>query len=533
MRRVGLACLLLWSLALCAASGPLWGWSLQRVETLPAAVATQSQSTVDTHAGREIRRYYHLSANGDDHGQYPLLVLERDRGQRLWLYAADGALLSGLPLGAAPTPASVGVRGAVLPLEFPQQDARDVYVVVDSVLGVHPRLRVESAERYYAHERGIWIYEVGLTAALVMLLALSLAFSLLLREPGYLAYVGFLLLMLVAIALRHPLVFRTSAAIDLTPERVAAIGVLVSTFSALAAVTLLRAASGIGLRYPRGSRAMQWIAVAGIGLGVIDVLTIQSHFQIAQMAFDGINLSFGANAALSAWLLGGTAWSGGRTARLFLLGWLPMVVVGAWFSVGSLIGFPQTPDPHRWVLIACMLQGVGWAIALGDRALSLQRDRDRAWALAELDELTGLPNRRMLDRELGEARGGWLLLGDLDEFKSVNDRHGHAFGDRCLVHFAQCLRESLAGAAVFGRYGGEEFLAIVPDGDEALAHALAERLRERTSRTPVHVHDMQHRLTVSIGIAALDPIEPQVALAKADRAMYRAKAAGRNRVELG
>jgi diguanylate cyclase (GGDEF)-like protein len=179
-----------------------------------------------------------------------------------------------------------------------------------------------------------------------------------------------------------------------------------------------------------------------------------------------------------------------------------------------------------------VLQGIGWAVALGDRALSLQRERDRAWALAELDPLTGLPNRRMLDRELTEARSGWLLVCDLDEFKAVNDRYGHAVGDRCLIHFAQCMREALAGAAVFGRYGGEEFLAIVPGGDSEQARSLAERLRERTASTPVHVDADRHRLTVSIGVAALDTVDARVAMALADRAMYQAKAEGRNRVAL-
>ena len=94
------------------------------------------------------------------------------------------------------------------------------------------------------------------------------------------------------------------------------------------------------------------------------------------------------------------------------------------------------------------------------------------------------------------------------------------------------MREALAGAAVFGRYGGEEFLAIVPTGDRDRVRELAERLRERTASTPVHVEADRHRLTVSIGIAALDTLEARVALALADRAMYRAKADGRNRVEL-
>lgn len=523
-----------WALALCAAATPLAAWTLRPVESIPQVVSGQLPQTSEYQQGRDSRRYYQLkaapSADTVERGQF--LVLERDRGQRLWLYSASGELLRSLPLGAAPPPASVGVRGAALPLDLPPASLDGAYLVIESVLGVHPRVRIESSTRYYAHERQVWIFEVALTAALVMLLVLSLAFSLILREPGYLAYVGFLLLMLLAITLRHPLVFRFAQTVQLTPERTAALGVLVSTLGALAAVTLLRAASGIGSHYPRGSRAMQWIALGGIVLGVIDVLAIQNHFALAQWAFNGINLSFGANAVLSAWLLIGTAWSGGRSARLFLLGWMPMVVVGAWFSVGSLIGLPQTQAPHRWVLFACMLQGIGWAIALGDRALSLQRDRDRAWALAELDALTGLPNRRMLDRELGEARAGWLLICDLDAFKAVNDRYGHAVGDRCLVHFAQCMREALAGAAIFGRYGGEEFVAIVPDGDGEHARSLAERLRERTASTPVHVQNDRHRLTVSIGIAELDPADPRTALSNADRAMYRAKSAGRDRVEM-
>ncbi len=532
MRRAGLACLMLWSFALCLASSPLWAWSLQRIDSLPAPVEQQLQATADDQPGREFQQFYRMDAGVGPADTRTFLVLERDRGQRVWLYSSAGELLGQLPLGSAPATVSIGVRGAALPLDFALQ-VREVWLVVGSVLGVHPRLRVETAERYYAHERDVWIYEIGLTAALAMLLLLSLAFSLILREPGYLAYVGFLLLMLAAIALRHPLAYRMAEAMNLVPERVAAIGVLVSTFAALAAVTLLRGASGIASRYPKGSRAMQWVALVAIVLGVIDVLVIEAHFRIAQWAFDGINLSFGANAVLSAWLLGGTAWRGGRSARLFLLGWLPMVVVGAWFSVGSLVGLPQTPDPHRWVLFACMLQGIGWAVALGDRALSLQRERDRAWALAERDELTGLPNRRMLDRALADASGGWLLLCDIDEFKSVNDRYGHAYGDHCLVRFAQCLREALAGAAVFGRYGGEEFLAIVNDGDGEHARMLAEGLRERTASTPVQAHGLQHRLTVSIGIAPLDPGDSQIALANADRAMYRAKAAGRDRVEMG
>lgn len=520
--------------ALCSLLAPMpaSAATLAPVDSLPLAVFEQLPPPASDAPGRDKRRFYRLDRSAAESAASLLLVLERDRGQRVAVYNADGRLIQELPVSTAPAPALAGLRGAGLPLTPAAASAGTLYVVIDSVLGVHPRLRVETPLQFHQRERAVWVYEVTLASALLMLMVLSLAFSLILREPGYLAYVGFLLMMLLAIALRHPLAFRSADLLHLSPERIAALGVLVSTIAALAAVTLLRAASGIGTRDPRGSRAMQWIALGGIAFGVIDVLAIRAWFPLAQLSFNLVNLSFGANAALSAWLLAGAAWSGGRTARLFLLGWVPMVLVGAWFSIGSLIGLPQTQDPHRWVLFACVLQGLGWAVALGDRALSLQRERDRAWALAELDELTGLPNRRMLDREIGELRVGWLMVCDLDFFKVVNDRHGHAVGDRCLVHFAQCLRESLAGAAVFGRFGGEEFVAIVPGGSSEEVRELAERLRERTASTPVHVDGDQHRLTVSIGLAALEGDDPRAALKRADQAMYRAKAGGRNRVEL-
>jgi diguanylate cyclase (GGDEF)-like protein len=519
---------------LLCSGGELWAWKLSPTSALPSQVAAQLPPTSDYLPGRQQRVYYELLAiergrNGA-HSEY--LVFERDRGNRAWVIGSAGNVLHSIPIGSAPAPARIGVRGLALALT-PPRDAEEVrYVIVDSVLGVHPRVRIESAERFYERERAIWIYEVSLGSSLLMLMLLTLAFSAILREPGTLAYLAFLGMMLLSIALRHPIAFRLAESVGVGPERIAALGVLMSTAAVLATVSLIRAASGIGSRFPRGSRWMQWIALATIALGLIDVLAIQSNFALAQQCFALINFLFGVIAVVSATFLCATAWSGGRSARLFLLGWAPMVVVGAWFSVGSLVGVPQTENPHRWVMFACVLQAIVWACALGDRAVAMRRERDRAWALAELDELTGLPNRRMLDRELSQARSGWVLIFDLDGFKAVNDRYGHAVGDSCLVHFAQCMREALAGDAVFGRYGGEEFIAIVPVGDRSQACMLAERLRERTSSTPVHAAGDLHCLTVSVGIASLDASDARDALAEADRALYRAKSGGRNRVEL-
>lgn len=111
---------LCWALALCAVSVPLAAWSLHPVEAIPQTVAAKLPPTSASQSGRASRRYFQLRAGpGFESESAQILVLERDRGQRLWLYSATGELLRSLPLGAAPAPASVGVRGAALPLDLP------------------------------------------------------------------------------------------------------------------------------------------------------------------------------------------------------------------------------------------------------------------------------------------------------------------------------------------------------------------------------------------------------------------------------
>ena len=159
---------------------------------------------------------------------------------------------------------------------------------------------------------------------------------------------------------------------------------------------------------------------------------------------------------------------------------------------------------------------------------------------AETDPLTGLANRRRFFTALllaGErvARKGdrcAVLMLDLDHFKAVNDRYGHAVGDAVLRSFAEILRDSLRSSDLAGRVGGEEFAVLLPHTDLAGALLLAERIRHAVAsycRVPQHP---ELRMTVSIGASELLPEDPspEVALARADAALYRAKQEGRNRV---
>jgi len=157
---------------------------------------------------------------------------------------------------------------------------------------------------------------------------------------------------------------------------------------------------------------------------------------------------------------------------------------------------------------------------------------------ASHDPLTGLANRRSSEHRLEADRARALrvpepmsvLMIDLDHFKRVNDRWGHASGDLVLIAIARILREELRGADLAVRFGGEEFLAILPGTDGTGALEVAERIRSRIQRERVPADDGEIAMTASIGVATLRGEESEADLvARADAALYRAKATGRNR----
>ncbi len=167
--------------------------------------------------------------------------------------------------------------------------------------------------------------------------------------------------------------------------------------------------------------------------------------------------------------------------------------------------------------------------------------------LATTDPLTGLPNRRhflaQLDKEVArlrrfEQQTAALLMLDLDHFKAVNDRYGHATGDKALKHFAGVMNSCLRKVDLAGRLGGEEFAVLLLGSDSENALEFADRLRVQVSRSPLETEHGQVHISVSIGVTQLQAGDPdignmaEIALAQADRALYRAKSQGRNRVEL-
>lgn len=156
---------------------------------------------------------------------------------------------------------------------------------------------------------------------------------------------------------------------------------------------------------------------------------------------------------------------------------------------------------------------------------------------ADHDTLTGLFNKGATTRQIEEALGVEdfsLLLFDVDHFKVVNDSHGHLVGDLLLRGLAELVQESLGQREIFGRFGGEEFIVLMPQSSLLQARVMAERLRTRVAEHIFECGDHHVRITISIGLTLCRVGEPFDSIyRRVDSALYTAKRSGRNRVEVG
>jgi diguanylate cyclase (GGDEF)-like protein len=212
----------------------------------------------------------------------------------------------------------------------------------------------------------------------------------------------------------------------------------------------------------------------------------------------------------------------------------------------DLLPFPggvQPPSPH-WIpvgIFAMLFHVFGMAVVLVNMAKERAELHQRKASL--VDPLTGIANRRaffdrgadLLEKVRGGGQGAALLLFDLDRFKEVNDNFGHQFGDLVLARFCEVTRSVLRPQDLFGRIGGEEFGCLLPETPLIEAFAVAERVRGRLASVRLSFDAIPVVATVSVGVAVTSEIAQELGqlFAAADRALYRAKARGRNRVETG
>jgi diguanylate cyclase (GGDEF)-like protein len=225
-------------------------------------------------------------------------------------------------------------------------------------------------------------------------------------------------------------------------------------------------------------------------------------------------------------------------------------LAGLFLSTDKPISMPYGTELERFATMSVFALTIGRCMFIGifsasmrqslyASGLKLKEAYRRIEELAELDELTGSYNRRcimrMLDEEIARARRAGtscsIALIDLDWFKRINDAYGHPTGDEVLRTFAITTFANIRTIDRFGRYGGEEFLLVLPDTAADGAAQILDRLRQIISDLDWSAFSPGMRVTISAGVTGLQPDEtPDTFLARADNALYSAKARGRNQI---
>lgn len=270
--------------------------------------------------------------------------------------------------------------------------------------------------------------------------------------------------------------------------------------------------------------ATGWLGIAWFGVAVPDY---RMRVYIASLAL-------GAYLLLLAWPLRHALRRGGSTAqRVMLLVLLGDLAFHPADTAGLLAYSSANAAQMIYSAVEPVLASIGFLLMYNE---TVQAELHR---LARTDPLTGTLNRLALDEEsvrlfnaAGRPNTLAALVIDIDHFKRINDDFGHAIGDRVLATLAAGIRWQFQPPAVLGRMGGEEFLALLPGTGLAEAMALAERLRVAVAAMQLVPDASIPGVTISAGIAAYRPEDTDVhaLVRRADRALYDAKRAGRNRV---
>lgn len=231
---------------------------------------------------------------------------------------------------------------------------------------------------------------------------------------------------------------------------------------------------------------------------------------------------------------------------LYVFGLLSLGAAMAWGALTDPLHFPPAVEALHFSFAAILMTAVSvlsvnmakLRAKLGARTTELRAALERIQYLAHHDELTRISNRRHLSErlaaeQLNQHQSGQtmsLVLIDIDHFKTVNDRHGHAAGDAVLRHFATALQGALRSTDFAGRWGGEEFLVVTPQASAGTAAALIDRLRGTLAVTSFDDLVPGLHITFSAGVAECAPGEDlHLAIERADRALYQAKQTGRDR----
>lgn len=444
----------------------------------------------------------------------------------------DGAVRSvSVPAGALPSSMLGGYFEA--PLPGVTHETRQVIVAIDLPSHKMTLERAYLAPLDAADASGSMRYLLvlaGLTGMLVMPLIFNAAFYRILREPFVLWHSALTLSLLATILVSSGL-----SVVLFDPPAMTLSWITTLVFGITIASGLMFTHSFIepGLMHPLLRRLLPYCAVLALLLSAFHAAfpfvmrPIQSSVYTA--AFAPILVIF-LVATVDALRRGSIA------ARFQAVGYAPMILVGLIRLGTGVAPWLDSADAMLMFYVGCVCEVFLTTLGVADRLMTIRRERDRAInqadfleRLSETDPLTGLLNRRAIEGQFRQLRAegfNTLAIIDLDHFKSINDANGHSVGDAVLQGVASALQPTSNVRAY--RLGGEEFVLLLRGGDAGLQ---AERRRKSISTIVAHeVPGLQQPVTASMGIADCHGDDEFVTVYdRADRLLYEAKSAGRNR----
>ncbi len=395
------------------------------------------------------------------------------------------------------------------------------------------RFQIQPWNEYLQQDARWLVFASACFAVMLAMVLMALCFALMLRDVTYAWYAGYILCYALIQGIQtgfmfHPLEWMWFSGIaSLAGPAAVALSVAFASLFMMRFCELQRYAPL--LRVP----------ITALAVGMIQLVLMRcSHIalliDVAQILLNPL-LMIGAALLLVAAIV--AVARGSRQAWFFLIGWTPLLLLTAATSAQSGGALPQLDWLNDASLAGGAFEAIALSLGLADRALILRHDRDIVRVLADHDALTNVLNRRAWTERAsallasGSTQPIALLFLDLDHFKLLNDRRGHNTGDRALIAVAKALATELRPSDLLGRYGGEEFVALLDGTMPQQAMHVATRLCRRVHRLEIPASDESLLLSVSIGVALRregDDVESLVE--RADQAMYDAKLNGRNRV---
>lgn len=412
---------------------------------------------------------------------------------------------------------------------------QSVYLHVERGIATPRRVAVRTMIDAHAIDIANARLDVLFPAVQLATLLVMLSFFVVLRDRVYAYYVGQMLFIVLFEFYEYGLGYEIPP-FDLLAPLGECVPWMMSALAAVLAIEFARHFLSLGqvaarldralaaLRWPFSALALSAALPFAHGWWVVDLLSF------ALLLVAPLLLAAG----LAAWQ------QGGHRGGYYLCAWIPGLLFVIVRAIQIILDWPQPAWLEFALPAAFAYASVVLAFGLADHIVSVRHERDVAHRLAEHDALTGVLNRRAILARLRSAfllarernRPLAVLFLDLDHFKRINDSWGHQAGDQCLRAVIEPIASELRQGDALGRYGGEEFLAVLPGASVANAEGVAERIRRRVEELPMMVSGMRIGMTLSVGVATLDADvgTPDDLIERADAALYLSKSGGRNRV---